>query len=523
MRDLILFWLRSPGFSTARNDSLLVTDSPNSLASQFWEGQLRTALKNGSVRHLFENTDNKYFGKGFEMLQVLEDTFHPSLISNSFTTLLSLFNDTQGDKEGLHEFRSRFEGHLGALSRSSVAIPPILQVMLFLQALHARYGDLLSQFALKQKDLSTTTIDSAISDAKFMDEFTVVGAGGKPKPGLPSPSPCSPAAALVVTNGDGKRYHTPFEWLASYNPGALTNRWQKSLGGNFYCAFCNGKEKHHPTKCPLLGELGLKLIDVSGGTRGSSSGSTSSAGARGGVPPATPPAAAPAAVVPPPASALGSPSAPAGLTATVEAGDESSTDSFCWDGDDERAVFKPNGSVSMYPPPPVGSSLPLPISSLPSCSRVSLESDPLSLLDVGHLPDDIILPPGLVSALDRAISPEAFVEGLRLVVADTGATDHMVPDCSAFISYKVIRNLCVCMGNNSFAPVLGWGTAIISLNGQRILIRHVLHVPALWVPFTVYGLIFANGVVVLWVVMTGACMFIFRAWFSVWIRLLTVT
>jgi hypothetical protein len=149
------------------------------------------------------------------MLQVLEDNFRPSSISNSFTTLLALFNDTQGDKEGLLEFRSRFEGHLGALSQSSVAIPPILQVMLFLRALHARYGDLLTQFASKHKDLSTASIDSVISDAKFMDEFTVVGAGGKPKPGHPPLSPHSPAAASVVTDGDGKRYRTPFEWLAS--------------------------------------------------------------------------------------------------------------------------------------------------------------------------------------------------------------------------------------------------------------------------------------------------------------------
>jgi hypothetical protein len=35
------------------------------------------------------------------------------------------------------------------------------------------------------------------------------------------------------------------------------------------------------------------------------------------------------------------------------------------------------------------------------------------------------------------------------------------------------------MGNNSYAPVLGRGTAIISINGQRLLIRNVLHVPAL--------------------------------------------
>ena len=58
----------------------------------------------------------------------------------------------------------------------------------------------------------------------------------------------------------------------------------------------------------------------------------------------------------------------------------------------------------------------------------------------------------------------------------------MVPDCGAFISYKSVHGLRVRMGNNSFAPVLGRGTAIISLNGQHLLIRHVLHVPELCVP-----------------------------------------
>jgi hypothetical protein len=31
--DLILYWLRCPGFSTARSDSALITDSLNALAS----------------------------------------------------------------------------------------------------------------------------------------------------------------------------------------------------------------------------------------------------------------------------------------------------------------------------------------------------------------------------------------------------------------------------------------------------------------------------------------------------------
>jgi hypothetical protein len=103
-RDLILYWLRCPGFSTACSNSALITDSTSALASQFWEGQIWTALKDGGdARFLFENTGYTYYNKGFEMLQVLEDHYRPSSISNTFTTLLSLFNDKQSETEGIHE------------------------------------------------------------------------------------------------------------------------------------------------------------------------------------------------------------------------------------------------------------------------------------------------------------------------------------------------------------------------------------------------------------------------------------
>ena len=73
---------------------------------------------------------------------------------------------------------------------------------------------------------------------------------------------------------------------------------RKSTLLGFYCAFCSGKEKHHPLKCPLLGDLGLKIIEV-GGSKGakapSEPGSSNSGNSKG----ATPPAAAPAAVNPP--------------------------------------------------------------------------------------------------------------------------------------------------------------------------------------------------------------------------------
>jgi hypothetical protein len=58
----------------------------------------------------------------------------------------------------------------------------------------------------------------------------------------------------------------------------------------------------------------------------------------------------------------------------------------------------------------------------------------------------------------------------------------MVPDKLAFISYKRGIGLNVRMGNNSYVPVQGRGSAIFALNGIRVLIRNVLHVPGLAVP-----------------------------------------
>jgi hypothetical protein len=315
-----------------------------------------------------------------------------------------------------------------------------------------------------------------------MDEFVVVG--GITKPGAQGPSHCSPSAALVVTNKAGKEIRTPWEWLASYNLSAATSWWCHSLRGSFYCAVCNRNNKQHPLKCPYLGELGLKIIEVGGqggGAKpGSSLGGSSVSSASGGVKPtsSSPPAAAPTVVVSPPVLDSGSTSASAELMVAVEPDndrDKSLVDDFWWYGDDDGADYKPNGLVSNY---------------FLLCFQVSSKSVPALASHVGSvmcglssdsatLGDDIVLPPDLVSSLLCAISPADLH---HLVMGDTCATNHMLPDRSAFISYKSVWHLCIRMGNNSYAPVLGRGTAIISLNGQCLLIRNVLHVPALRVP-----------------------------------------
>jgi len=58
----------------------------------------------------------------------------------------------------------------------------------------------------------------------------------------------------------------------------------------------------------------------------------------------------------------------------------------------------------------------------------------------------------------------------------------MLPDKSAFISYRPVTGCRAHMGNNSFAHILGLGSAVISVNGRLILMRDCLHILALCNP-----------------------------------------
>ncbi len=86
-----------------------------------WEGQLCLAIKDGSLCYLFKNKGNLYNGHCFEMLAVL-----------SQTSLLSLFNDVQGNDGPILQYWSCFDRIIMDLSQCKVAIPQILLVMLFL-------------------------------------------------------------------------------------------------------------------------------------------------------------------------------------------------------------------------------------------------------------------------------------------------------------------------------------------------------------------------------------------------------
>jgi hypothetical protein len=87
------------------------------------------------------------------MLAALDQHCRPDTVANAFTTLMSLFNDVQGNSEPIMEFCSCFDGMVMDMTRCKNVIPPILLVMFFLCDFHGRYTDLLKQFCSRLKVL----------------------------------------------------------------------------------------------------------------------------------------------------------------------------------------------------------------------------------------------------------------------------------------------------------------------------------------------------------------------------------
>jgi hypothetical protein len=364
--------------------------------------------------------------KGFKMLATLNQHCQPDSVANAFTTLMLLFNNSMGESEEIMAFWSRINEMVNDMSRCKIILPLVLMVMFFLCSLHSHYDDLLEQFCSCYKSLKGAFLDSIVADVCYHNEFKLVGSNKKVLAGK-GPKAAA-AAAFSAVDKQGKEWRNPYKWLASFDIKGIKKRWTRPIGGYDFCPICHcDKDKHAPTACLLLAELNLKLIRVS--------------------PPAGPPAAAPALAASP---------SPGGHSAMAN-------------------------SIAFYYPlckHAVVESLPPPLAPPPLCCANRLIN-----LPAASSSKCIVISKHFMSIIARMPAASFLpTSGRRFTVADSDATNHMFPDKSAFISYRLVTNLQVQMGNNSFLPVLGRGLAIISLNGQRILVRNALHVPGLVVP-----------------------------------------
>ena len=261
---------------------------------------------------------------------------------------------------------------------------------------------------------------------------------------------------------------------------------------------CHGTARnpeHLTCNCPILKNLGYKLEKQSGSDipahYAASRAATDAGLATAGTVPVPDPA-------PPAESQPGSSSAPGAFSASTEHESYDSGDKFDYEGKADGAMYdtggKTNASSAYSTPscriasvePESGSAAATVQASTATPGSVTggpthsmggstLQKDPRGVNTV-YLPKTVLVL--LKNPPSQAIVPSPHpVNQTSLLVADSGATDHMLPDKSVFISYHPVSGRRVRMGNNSFAPILGHGTAVISLNGKKILIRDCLHVP----------------------------------------------
>ena len=181
------------------------------------------------------------------------------------------------------------------------------------------------------------------------------------------PLPLTRTGRSFIPRGNGLR---PMTHQGSWLVGANLSR----AGTTVHSAILAKSITPLSALCLQLADLGLKLTIVGGGG-GGSQGTHPGGPVAGGTPagskkpPATP-SAAPAEALPPTASDPAS--APAGLSAMViegADGDESSTDSFCWEGDEDGLEFKLNNALSHY-------FTPRDSTSFPSCCHATVHVQP---------------------------------------------------------------------------------------------------------------------------------------------------
>ena len=215
----------------------------------------------------------------------------------------------------------------------------------------------------------------------------------------------------------GNVWQSPFKWLATYGLKGIKN-YLPHLPQRREALF------HPPTHCPLLPELGLKIIMCP--PVKPSPASTSP------VPTPRVASTAPTVNVATTDTAFlsgGTDAVPSGLVALVTPLVDmlpvfyDTDDDFCWDGDESGLAVgvsaKINKTIDAY--------------LHPSCSHAQV----LSTYPIASTLGSIHLPSNLQAILGRlSLHSHSPPTSGRLIVTNSGVMDHMIPDRSSFVSYR---------------------------------------------------------------------------------------
>ena len=445
------FWSKMESilrFSTYAPNGPLVTTPANAANSNRLANLLTVKVGEPASRPFFNNP--AYIGKGFERLARLRQTYAPSERGDRFGNIQGLIFLEQGPQDSLEDTVSKIRQFAAMLDSGGWPPDPQLLTNVLMKALDDRYAAIKSDFALNPEVYADMTVDD-------LEQRIIKWAAAHKI--LIGPSGASSAAAVRGNKA------APGSSLAAPTPDRpLTTAEIKKRRKNGSCS-C-GSSDHVLENCPnhkLAGFIIKYDSSAADDPKPDAEGYIPARNRRrGGNKKKTPdseasPAVAAVASPPPPATAP-----PSSSTSTMGGAAHASANQFEALESDEESGFdrdvgvsyaavaaKSNANSFLYPP---------------SCSATSAHIGSAS-----H-----------VAALcDRPASSASHVQHSSLVIADSGATDHMWNDYSAFTSYHPTSSKHVTLADNTQAPVAGIGSIKILLDGKVCGLRNVLHVPSL--------------------------------------------
>jgi hypothetical protein len=423
--------------------------------------------------------ESQFNGKGFEMIKHIDKYFNPSGTVDSLSHIFDLIDIKQVQDKSVITLKARFSRVFARLKMGGVAIDSALQVGFMLCALRTTYQGVVQEFRLGRHSLASATLQLVVEQCMSYNNDPWKGPVGED--GKPARTPSANAASA---SGDKSN---PYEVMASCSFGNHMSCWQAGCkDSSERCMICHNtsnKPTHHSKDCPILKQIGLKLVKRTPGNGGDAASRVGHEAPTTAPAPAPPTAPAPAAV-----ENGGSTGTPGAFTAATKAKSYNSGNEFDYKGKYEGSVItgKTKSNASLYPHashataettedthPPAN-----PLMATTSCRHSTSSMDPTGVCTV-QLPKQVIALLNNPPAHSIAFVSTNLCPRTSLLVADTGVTDHMIPNKSAFILYRPVAGRPVRMGNNLFAPILGTGSAVIALNRKCILIRDCLHVPAL--------------------------------------------
>jgi hypothetical protein len=401
------------------------------------------------------------------MLNYIGKHFNPSGAIDFLGYIFDLIDIKQGADKPVATLQARFSRVFALLKMGSVDIGSGLQVGFMLRSLRSCYSAVVTDYQLGRHSVPSATLQTVVKHCTAFNKDPWTGPVGRDSCPVHSPlantTSASPGEPSVTYNA---MEHISFNYHLSRQRKSLSNLANKCL----ICPNSAQGNKHTAEKCPILKKLGMKLKKCLAADNSKESAVRVASNASTAFTPAPPPA---------PPSDGGSTIVPGACTAITEVGMHESGDEFDYKGKYEGAFYagsnKPSKNVSLY------------LSVPHSCSHMSLEiinfasttSQSFPIENHARMavnPKDvttIFLPKHVMVLLNKppAHSIKTFSQAHRpctsLLVADTGATNHMIPDKSMLISYRPCSGQQVRMGNNSFMPILGTGSAIISLNAKK--------------------------------------------------------